>query len=62
MFLSNRIWESSNNGSAIGYYSAAYEIRFSRLQRCEYDCLDLFPFVSRILHPTEWRVGKVALV
>lgn len=62
MFLGNRIWERWNNGAAIGYYSAAYEIRFLDYGRCEYDCLDLLPFVSRILRPREWRVGKVALV
>lgn len=48
--------------NAIGYYSTTYEIRFSRLQRCEHDRLDLFSFVSWILYSTEWRVGKVALV
>jgi len=48
--------------NAIEYHSITYEIPFSRLQRCKHNRLELFPFVSWILHPTEWRVGKVALV
>lgn len=51
MLLSNRIQEPSDNGTAIGYHSPAYEIRFLDYS----DCLDLFPFVSRILQSGAWE-------